>query len=163
MGDNVSTSGGVTQVFRGLNSMSLFIESSQINEMTVTYQGFGELGYDSQTKEYLLEMFNNLGRGIQYTDGFSGDTLTLRTTTQTLRRPLDQKLNQYKSGENVRLEVPNDSGQSYVLTVDQMTTPVTARETIKKKKWPRTYDKAARTTRVLPDELRLSHQLVDWM
>lgn len=128
MGDNSSSSSGYVKAHWGLDSMFVLIASSEANPMMGEYKGFGVLGYDSRNGEYELSMFNNFAELTQYKGNFVGDTLILKSQIDTPQGPIDQELKWYKSGESVRLEVLNDLGQGYILTVDQTATPVTGKD-----------------------------------
>ena len=122
-----ATGKGTSTIRWGLDSMFLVIDEESENALLGNYKGHGLLGYDSETKQYSLSMYNNFGDHPTYTGSFSGDTLLLKTTVPTPDGTFDQELLWYRDGENIHLQVLNDLGKGFKLAVDQVAAPFIAR------------------------------------
>jgi hypothetical protein len=107
-----------------LDSMFLMIEDESFNSLFGRYKAHGILGFDSQTHQFVLSIFNNFGDQPTYHGNCVGDTLVLQTKVTSPRGSFDQKLVWYKDGESVRLRVLNDYGKGFLLTLEQTATPV---------------------------------------
>lgn len=105
---------GTSEVSWVLDSMFLFIDERSLNPVLGAYKGFGLLGYDPHDKQYMLSMYNNFGDHPQYRGSFAGDTLVLEARIPAPRKPFDQQVRWYSDGENVRLDVLNDTGEGFV-------------------------------------------------
>jgi hypothetical protein len=119
-----ATGKGTSVVAWALDSMYLSIEEQSMNSLLGHYKGHGMLGFDSQTHEFVLSMFNNLGDHPTYHGNFVGDTLILETKVPSPRGTFDQKLLWYKDGRLVKLKVLNDMGKGPALVLEQTATPV---------------------------------------
>lgn len=122
-----ATGKGTSVITWALDSMFLSIEEQSMNSLFGLYKGHGLLGFDSQTHQFALSMFNNFGDHPIYHGNFVGDTLVLQTTVPSPRGTFDQKLLWYKDGEAVTLRVLNDSGKGFVLILEQTAIPVSQR------------------------------------
>jgi hypothetical protein len=119
-----ATGKGTSVITWALDSKFLSIEEQSFNSLFGQYKGHGMLGFDSQTHQYVLSMFNNFGDHPTYQGNFVGDTLILQTKVQAPRGSFDQKLQWYKDGEAVKLRVLNDLGKGLVVVLEQSSTPV---------------------------------------
>ena len=119
-----ATGKGTSVISWVLDSTFLSIEEQSVNSLFGKYKGHGMLGYDSQTHEFVLSMFNNFGDHPIYHGNFVGDTLVLQTKVPSPRGTFDQKLLWYKEGELVKLKVLNDMGKGSDLVLEQTATPV---------------------------------------
>jgi hypothetical protein len=119
-----ATGKGTSVITRALDSKFLSIEEQSFNSLFGQYKGHGMLGFDSQTHQYVLSMFNNFGDHPTYQGNFVGYTLVLLTKVQAPRGSFDQKLQWYKDGDTVKLRVLNDSGKGFLLTLEQSSTPI---------------------------------------
>ena len=121
------TGKGTSVITWALDSMFLSIEDQSFNSLLGHYKAHGILGFDSQTHQYTLSMFNNYGDHPTYHGNFVGDTLVLQTKIPAPRGSFDQKLLWYKDGEAVRLRVLNDLGKGFLLALEQTAIPVSQR------------------------------------
>jgi hypothetical protein len=119
-----ATGKGTSVISWALDSMFLLIDEQSINSLFGHYKGHGVLGFDSQTHQFVLSMFNNFGDRPSYKGNFVGDTLVLETKVPMPGRSFDQRLVWYKDGESVTLRVLNDLGKGYVLVLEQTAIPV---------------------------------------
>jgi hypothetical protein len=119
-----ATGKGTSVITRALDSKFLSIEEQSFNSLFGQYKGHGMLGFDSQTHEFVLSMFNNFGDHPTYHGNFVGDTLILETKVPSPRGTFDQKLLWYKDGRLVKLTVLNDMGKGPALVLEQTATPV---------------------------------------
>lgn len=115
-----SVGSGTSEVSWVLDSMFLFVDERSVNPAMGVYKGFGLLGYDPHEGQYVLSMYNNFGDHPQYRGGFSGDTLVLAARIPAPRKPFDQQVRWYPDGENVRLDVLNDTGEGFLAVVTQI-------------------------------------------
>lgn len=122
-----ATGKGTSVIAWALDSMFLSIEEQSVNSLFGHYKAHGMLGFDSQTHQFVLSMFNNFGDHPTYHGNFAGDTLVLQTKVSAPRGAFDQKLLWYKDGEAVQLRVLNDVGKGFLLVVEQTATPVSQR------------------------------------
>jgi hypothetical protein len=118
---------GTSVITWALDSMFLWIEEQSMNPLFGQYKGHGMLGFDRQTHQFVLSMFNNSGDHPSYKGTFVGDTLVLETKVPMPGRPFDQKLVWYKDGEAVKLRVLNDLGKGFTLVLDETAIPVPQR------------------------------------
>ncbi len=118
---------GTSVITWALDSMFLSIDEQSINPVFGHYKGHGLLGFDSQTHQFFLSMFNNFGDRLSYQGDFVGDTLVLAAKVPMPGNPFDQKLLWYKEGESVKLRVLNDLGKGFELALEQTATPVSHR------------------------------------
>jgi len=123
MAPNGGIGKGTSVISWGLDSMFLMLDEQSVNQVLGNYKGHGMLGYDRRDGKYILSMFNNFGDSPQYRGDFSGDTLTLMTKVQFPGGSFDQKLIWYKENNTVRFKVLNDTGEGFVLVIDQTSTP----------------------------------------
>jgi hypothetical protein len=124
---NGATGKGTSVITWALDSMFLSIEEQSFNSLFGHYKGRGMLGFDAQTHQFVLSMFNNFGDYPTYNGNFVGDTLVLQTKIPAPTGTFDQKLLWYKDGEAVKLKVLNDFGKGYLLTLEETATPVSQR------------------------------------
>ena len=117
-----ATENGTSVITWTLDSMFLSIEDQ--NSLFGHYKARGMLGFDSQTDEFVLSMFNNFGDHPAYHGNFVGDTLVLQTKVQSPRGTFEQQLRWYKEGKAVTLRVLNDLGKGFLLALEQTATPV---------------------------------------
>jgi hypothetical protein len=118
------TGKGTSVITWALDSMFLLIEEQSTNPLFGQYKGHGVLGFDRQTHEFALSMFNNFGDHLSYKGNFVGDTLVLETKVPMPGRPFDQRLVWYKDGESVKLRVLNDLGKGFTLALEETAVPV---------------------------------------
>jgi len=118
-----ATGKGTSVITWALDSMFLSIDDQSVNSLFGHFNQHGMLGFDSQTHQFVLSMFNNFGDRPTYHGNFVGDTLVLQTKVLNPRRPFDQKLQWYKDGTAVQLRVLNDFGKGFLLTLEQTATP----------------------------------------
>ena len=118
-----ATGKGTSVVAWALDSMFLVIDDQSFNSLLGNYKGHGLLGFDHQSKEYVLSMFNNFGDRPSYSGNFVGDTLVLEAKVPYLGGTFDQKLLWNKDGQTVRLRVLNNLGKGYQLSLEQTSTP----------------------------------------
>ena len=111
-----------------LESKFLSIEEQSINSLFGQYRGHGMLGFDTQTHQYVLSMFNNFGDHPTYQGNFVGDTLVLLTKVQAPRGSFNQKLQWYKDGDAVKLRVLNDLGKGFLMVLEETSTPVSQKK-----------------------------------
>lgn len=128
MGDNTSTGAGTIKAHWGLDSVFVFYSTEEKNAALGSYKGFGVLGYNSESNQYVLTMFNNFGDRPEYKGNFFGDTLIMSAKIQSPQGPFDQKMKWFKDGDNVRLLVYTDFGQGSSLVVDQTATADSTKE-----------------------------------
>jgi hypothetical protein len=119
-----ATGKGTSVISWALDSMFLSIEEESMNTLLGHYKGHGMLGFDSQTRKFVLSMFNNFGDHPTYHGNFVGDTLVLQTKVPAPRGSFDQQLRWYKDGGAVRLRVLNDFGKGFLPVLEQTATPV---------------------------------------
>jgi hypothetical protein len=122
---NGATGKGTSVMTWALDSMFISIEEQSVNSLFGRYLGHGMLGYDSQSRQFVLSMFNNFGDRPTYKGNMEGDTLVLQTKVPSPRGTFDQKLLWYKEGGSVKLKVLNDAGKGFATVVEQTATPVT--------------------------------------
>ena len=115
---------GTSAISWTLDSTFLLVNEQSINPLLGNYKGLGMLGYDIQTKEYVLAMFNNFGDRPQYKGNFSGDTLVLISKVEYPGGLFNQKLLWFSEANNVRLTVSNDMGKGFQPVIEQTDTPV---------------------------------------
>jgi hypothetical protein len=118
------TGKGTSIITWTLDSMFISIEDQSFNSLFGHYKAHGILGFDSQTHQFVLSMFNNFGDHPTYHGNFVGDTLVLQAKVPAPRGSFDQKLLWYKNGEVVTLQVLNDFGKGFLLALEQTATPV---------------------------------------
>ena len=118
------TGKGTSVITWALDSMFLSIDDQSFNSLFGHYKAHGILGFDSQTHQFVLSMFNNFGDHPTYHGNFVGDTLILQTKVPAPRGSFDQQLHWYKEGEAVKLRVLNDYGKGLVPVLEQTATPV---------------------------------------
>ena len=119
-----ATGKGTSVIAWALDSKFLLIDEESMNSLFGRYKGHGVLGFDAQTQQFELTMFNNFGDHLSYKGNFVGDTLVLATRVPMPKMPFDQKILWYRQGERVRLKVFNDLGKGFDLALDQTATPV---------------------------------------
>ena len=122
-----ATGKGTTVITWSLDSMFLSIDEQSMNEFFGQYKGHGMLGFEAQTNQFVLSMFNNFGDHPEYHGTFVADTLVLQTKIAAQRRSFDQKILWYKEGDAVKMKVLNDSGKGYYLALEQKAVPITHR------------------------------------
>jgi hypothetical protein len=88
--------------------------------MLGAYKGYGLLGYDPHDRQYVLSMYNNFGDHPQYRGSFSGDTLVLSARIPAPGKAFDQQVRWYADGENVGLDVLNDTGEGFAPVMTQV-------------------------------------------
>jgi hypothetical protein len=118
------TGKGASVITWALDSMFLAIEDESVNPLFGRYKAHGMLGFESQTHQFVLSMFNNFGDHPVYHGNFVGDTLVLQTKIPAPKGSFDQQLRWYKDGEAVKLKILNDSGKGFLLILEQTATPV---------------------------------------
>jgi hypothetical protein len=121
-----ATGTGTSVLKWALDSMFVLIDEEGMNNVFGKYMGHGVLGFDMQSKEYVLSMFNNFGDRPSYKGSFVGDTLVLMTKVPMPGHPFDQKLMWYKDGDAVKLKVMNDTGKGFSLVTEESATKVEA-------------------------------------
>jgi hypothetical protein len=114
-----ATGKGTSVIAWALDSAFLMIDMEGINSVFGRYLGHGMLGFDAQSKEYVLSMFNNFGDRPSYKGTIAGDTLVLATRVPMPGHPFDQKLLWFKEGETVKLKVINDAGKGFELVTEE--------------------------------------------
>ena len=119
-----ATGKGTTDISWALDSMFLMVEEESFNSLLGHYKGHGMLGYESQTHQYVLSMFNNFGDHPTYRGSFAGDTLILLTKVPAPQGAFDQKLLWYRDGDAVKLTVLNDFGKGFLPAIEETSTPV---------------------------------------
>jgi hypothetical protein len=122
-----ATGKGTSVISWTLDSMFLSIDEQSVNSLFGHYKGYGMLGFDAQTGQFVLSMFNNFGDHPIYHGNFIGDTLTLQTNVPAPKGTFDQKLLWYKDGDTVKMRVLNDFGKGYFPVLEQTATPVSQR------------------------------------
>lgn len=116
-----TTAEGTTVISWTLDSLFLSIEEQ--SSLFGHYKAHGMLGFDSQTHQFVLSMFNNFGDHPTYNGNFVGNTLVLQTKVAAPRGAFDQQLRWYRDGESVRIKVLNDFGKGFLPTLEQTATP----------------------------------------
>jgi hypothetical protein len=106
-----------------LDSMFVQLDERSSNTLLGNYRGFGMLGYDANTGNYRLSMFNNFGDSPTYEGSFTGDTLELRGRIGFPGGTFDQKVLLFRSAKGMRLTVLSDAGHGYEPTIEQSYTP----------------------------------------
>jgi len=117
------TGNGTSSVTWALDSMFLSIEEESYSTFMGHFKQHGMLGYDPQAHEFVLSMFNSTGDHPTYHGNFEGDTLVLQTKIQAPKASFDQKLQWFKDGDAVKLNVLNDFGSGFLLIYEQTSTP----------------------------------------
>ena len=117
------TGKGTSVIAWALDSVFLSIEDQSFNSLFGHYNAHGMLGFDAQTHQIVLSMFNNFGDRPTYSGDFVGDTLVLQAKIPAPRGTFDQKLLWYQDGEDVILRVLNDFGRGFMLSFEQRATP----------------------------------------
>jgi len=120
---------GTSEISWALDSMFLFVDERSVNSVLGAYKGYGLLGYDRHDREYVLSMYNNFGDHPQYRGSFAGDTLVLAARIPAPGKAFDQQVRWYREGENVRLEVLNDTGEGFVPVMHQVARRVRSADT----------------------------------
>jgi hypothetical protein len=118
-----ATGKGNSLITWALDSMFVLIDEQSENTLFGRYRGHGVLGFNAQTRQFELSMFNNSGDHISYKGTFVGDTLVMETRVAMPGRPFDQRLLWYKDRDVVRLIVLNDIGKGYTTALEQTYTP----------------------------------------
>jgi hypothetical protein len=118
-----ATGKGTSVVAWALDSMFLLIQDQSFNSLLGNYKGHGLLGFDPQSREFVLSMFNNFGDRPSYSGNFVGDTLVLEAKVPYPGGTFDQKLLWNKDGQTVRLRVLNNLGKGYQLNLEQTSIP----------------------------------------
>ncbi len=125
MGGNSSTRSGYQTGRYGLDSLYVFISSSESGSAMGSFRSFGVLGYNSRSSEYELSMFNTFGFNMQYKGNFSGDTLIMSGSLETQNGTFKQRIKWFKEGNNLRYLMYGDfGGNGYQLMVDETGKPV---------------------------------------
>ena len=119
-----ATGKGTSVITWALDSMFLLIEEQSMNSLFGQYKGLGVLGFDPQTRQIVLSMFNNFGDRPSYKGSFAGDTLVLETKVPLPGKSFDQKLVWYTDGEAVKLRVLNNLGKGFLPVLEQTAIPV---------------------------------------
>ncbi len=118
-----ATGKGTSVISWALDSMFLMIEEQSMNPLFGQYKGHGVLGYDAQSRQFTLSMYNNFGDHPSYKGDFVNDTLVLQTNVPMPGHPFDQRLLWYKEGNTVKLKVMNDFGKGFLLSLEETVTP----------------------------------------
>jgi hypothetical protein len=118
-----ATGSGSSTVTWALDSMFLSIDEQSQNSVLGRYHGYGMLGFDVPTQQFVLSMFNNYGDRPTYHGEMAGDTLVLQTKVPSPRGTFDQKLLWYRDGGTVRLKVLNDMGKGYIQVLEESAEP----------------------------------------
>ncbi|TAK64059.1 MAG: DUF1579 domain-containing protein, partial [Bacteroidetes bacterium] len=113
------TGKGSCEISWALDSMFLLIDDKSSNSVFGTFNQHGVLGYDAMNNQFTLSMFNNFGDRPSYKGNFVGDTLIMETKIPMPGRSFDQKILWYKDGDAVKLQVLNDMGKGFALTLEQ--------------------------------------------
>ena len=122
------TGKGTSAVAWALDSAFLAIDEQSTNPLFGQYRGHGMLGFDPNTHEYVLSMFNNFGDHPSYKGNFVADTLVLTTKVAMPGGAFDQKLLWWREGTRVRLMVFNDLGKGPGLALEQTYIPVSSKQ-----------------------------------
>ncbi len=115
-----SVGNGTSEITWVLDSMFLFIDEKSVNPALGAYKGFGLLGYSPHDRLYTLSMYNNFGDRPQYQGAFAGDTLVLTAHVPAPGKSFDQEVRWYPEGENVRLDVLNDTGSGFIPVMNEI-------------------------------------------
>jgi hypothetical protein len=119
-----ATGTGTSVMTWALDSMFIMIDEESMNSLFGKYRGHGLLGFNAQTREYELMMFNNFGDHPSYRGTFSGDTLVLQTRVPAPKHPFDQKLLWFSHDGTLGLVVMNDTGEGFQPVLEQVSTPL---------------------------------------
>ncbi len=119
-----ATGKGTAVIAPALDSMFFSLEDESVNTLLGNYKGHGMLGYEPQTHEFVLAMFNNFGDHPTYHGNFVGDTLVLLAKIPAPKGSFDQKLLWYKDGDAVKLKILSDFGTGFALTLEETSTPM---------------------------------------